>query len=109
MTVSHTKDAAVYWIGASGQILLTGQISGGGTVTTILTVGTPWSSFNLSGFDNLASLTFQDTTSGGFLVAPGMGIENINLGPSTPEPGTLVMFGSGILGLAGLLRRKLML
>ncbi len=26
---------------------------------------------------------------------------------STPEPGTLVMFGSGILGLAGMLRRKL--
>jgi hypothetical protein len=28
---------------------------------------------------------------------------------TTPEPGTLVMFGSGILGLAGLVRRKLML
>ena len=25
----------------------------------------------------------------------------------TPEPGTLVMFGSGILGLAGVLRRKI--
>ena len=24
----------------------------------------------------------------------------------TPEPGTLIMFGSGILGLAGVLRRK---
>ncbi len=28
---------------------------------------------------------------------------------TTPEPGTLVMFGSGILGLAGVLRRKLSL
>jgi len=27
--------------------------------------------------------------------------------PSTPEPGTLVMFGSGIIGLAGVLRRKI--
>jgi hypothetical protein len=27
--------------------------------------------------------------------------------PTTPEPGTLVMFGSGILGLAGVLRRKI--
>jgi PEP-CTERM motif len=26
--------------------------------------------------------------------------------PGTPEPGTLVMFGSGVIGLAGLLRRK---
>jgi PEP-CTERM motif-containing protein len=25
----------------------------------------------------------------------------------TPEPGSLVMFGSGIMGLAGLLRRKI--
>jgi hypothetical protein len=30
-------------------------------------------------------------------------------GIGTPEPGTLVMFGSGIIGLAGLVRRKLML
>jgi len=28
---------------------------------------------------------------------------------SCPEPGTLVMFGSGILGLAGVIRRKLSL
>jgi len=34
--------------------------------------------------------------------------DNVTLGSSTPapEPGTLVMFGSGALGLAGLLRRK---
>ena len=28
-------------------------------------------------------------------------------GTSTPEPGTLIMFGSGIIGLAGVLRRKI--
>ena len=28
---------------------------------------------------------------------------------STPEPGTLIMLGSGAVGLAGLLRRKLSL
>ena len=28
-------------------------------------------------------------------------------GAPTPEPGTLVMFGSGVLGLAGLVRRKI--
>jgi len=35
---------------------------------------------------------------------------NVTLGssnPGTPEPGTLVMFGSGVLGLAGVIRRKL--
>lgn len=25
----------------------------------------------------------------------------------TPEPGTMIMFGSGIVGLAGMLRRKI--
>jgi hypothetical protein len=37
---------------------------------------------------------------------------NVTLGssnPGTPEPGTLVMFGSGVLGLAGVIRRKLSL
>ena len=29
-----------------------------------------------------------------------------SFGPSVPEPGTFVMFGSGIIGLAGLVRRK---
>jgi hypothetical protein len=40
-----------------------------------------------------------------------IGFDNVTLGsgiptPGTPEPGTLVMFGSGALGLAGLIRRK---
>jgi hypothetical protein len=41
------------------------------------------------------------------------GSENSNLGTaqdflgSTPEPGTLAMFGTGMIGLAGILRRKL--
>jgi hypothetical protein len=37
---------------------------------------------------------------------------NVTLGsanPGTPEPGTLIMFGSGVLGLAGVIRRKLTL
>jgi hypothetical protein len=29
------------------------------------------------------------------------------IGVPTPEPGTLALFGTGILGLAGLIRRKL--
>ncbi len=42
------------------------------------------------------------------------GTENNNLGTaqdflsSTPEPGTIALMGSGAIGLAGLLRRKLL-
>lgn len=43
----------------------------------------------------------------------GLSIDNVTvhgvpIPGETPEPGTLIMFGSGILGLAGMLRRKLM-
>jgi hypothetical protein len=37
-------------------------------------------------------------------------LDNVSLsggGGTTPEPGTLVLFGSGLLGLAGVIRRKL--
>jgi len=33
--------------------------------------------------------------------------EAFTIGGSTPEPSSIMLFGSGILGLAGLLRRKL--
>lgn len=99
-------DASVYWIGASGQLNLIGQLEGGGTVTTTLDVTSTWASFSLSNFNNLVSLTFQDSQHGGFLVAPGFGIDNINTAASTPEPATLALLASGMLGLAGM-RRKL--
>jgi len=34
---------------------------------------------------------------------------NFTYGSSVPEPGTLVLLGSGLLGAAGLIRRKLSL
>jgi hypothetical protein len=53
----------------------------------------------------------QYSTAGALLstgpyVAGAQGGE-FDLAPTTPEPGTLIMFGSGILGLAGVLRRKI--
>jgi PEP-CTERM motif len=52
--------------------------------------------------------TAQSIDFGG--VANQIVFDDVTFGSSTPgvpEPGTLVMFGSGILGLAGLVRRKL--
>ena len=56
--------------------------------------------FSFSG----AAFTSVEVTSADFV----MNINDITYnGSTTPEPGTLVMFGSGIIGLAGMLRRKI--
>lgn len=52
--------------------------------------------------------TAQSVSFGG--VANYIGFDNVTFGstnPTVPEPGTLALFGSGVLGLAGLIRRKL--
>ena len=38
-----------------------------------------------------------------------IGVDDVrySFGTATPEPGTLMLFGSGILGLAGVIRRKI--
>lgn len=38
---------------------------------------------------------------------PGIFTTNLPTGGNAPEPGTLMMFGTGIVGMAGLLRRKI--
>jgi hypothetical protein len=52
--------------------------------------------------ETIDGITFSPTTSN------WVGIDNFAYG-GTPEPGTIALLGSGILGLAGVLRRKLML
>lgn len=62
----------------------------------------PWFPIGVSFSGTAMSVDFTGT-------ANQIGFDNITLGsktPGTPEPGTLVMFGSGVIGLAGLLRRK---
>jgi hypothetical protein len=65
----------------------------------------PWFPVGVTFSGTAYSVNFSGT-------ANYIGFDNITLGsgtptPGTPEPGTLVMFGSGILGLAGMLRRKI--
>ena len=60
---------------------------------------------DLSGFSNITEIRLYNIVDGGgigwdtFQYTQGQG--------TTPEPGTLIMFGSGIIGLAGMLRRKI--
>ncbi len=62
-----------------------------------------WSEVGVSFGSTAESVVFSGS-------ANYIGFADITLGSSqviTPEPGTLVMLGSGVLGLAGVLRRKL--
>ena len=72
-------------------------------------------------FIGAGNLLYSDGEGHGAIQFPGtftqitineQGFENwrgFTVGVTTPEPGTLLMFGSGILGLAGVLRRKIKL
>jgi|SRR5664279_4088317 len=57
---------------------------------------------NWSGLQSVSFSASTTTGSGWFAI----GDINVN-GSQTPEPGTMIMFGSGILGLAGILRRRI--
>jgi PEP-CTERM motif len=48
-----------------------------------------------------ATLTFSVNN-----ISQDMGLDNVTIRAATPEPGTLVMLGSGLLGALGILRRK---
>jgi len=79
------------------------------------TLGNPWGTpdgnsgdFNLFFNNNGPSGTFYFTltTDGG--TQDPMLLTSFAPVSSTPEPGTLIMLGTGVLGLAGTLRRKLL-
>lgn len=66
-----------------------------------------------SGYLTPDLFTVTDTPFSTVLITSSDFVLNINNitynSTTTPEPGTLVMFGSGIIGLAGVLRRKISL
>ena len=104
--------------GTSGNYFTSGITSGdafsiwGYTGSTPL-VGLPTG--YTSGSPISADMTLSGETIAGMTLIPGtytFTIPNDTIildigGSSVPEPGTLVMFGSGIIGLAGILRRKI--
>ena len=52
------------------------------------------------------SLSFPNGIASGALTYGNLGIGNLSIS-STPEPGTLAMMGTGLLGIVGVLRRRM--
>ena len=69
-----------------GMVVVTGTVNGG-QVTLIIDVKTPLSGLNGTASGTLSAAVVFHTV--------------------TPEPGTMLLFGSGLLLVAGVLRRKL--
>ncbi|MCG8641478.1 MAG: PEP-CTERM sorting domain-containing protein [Desulfobacterales bacterium] len=87
-----------------GTFTFIGNFSAGGSIVQNVTLDgvLGGEQFNFSGFENLLSVTFD--VPGTFDVA--MEIDNIVLSSPVPEPGTILLFGVGLIGLAGVSRRK---
>jgi PEP-CTERM motif len=106
--------------GVGGSVTVYDQLGGMGNILATLALSTtpsggpgcsgnytycPWVPVGVTFSGTAYSVNFSGT-------ANYIGFDNITLGsgtptPGIPEPGTLVMFGSGLAGLAGVIRRKL--
>jgi hypothetical protein len=94
-TVSSDDMAFVY---LNGQIVCDdGGVKGASPVNC--------TSSTIFGNDNMLEVFYVDLDPTGAVLDFGINTEDITTS-ATPEPGTLLLFGSGLLGLAGFVRRK---
>ncbi|MGB8328073.1 MAG: PEP-CTERM sorting domain-containing protein [Steroidobacteraceae bacterium] len=78
---------------------IVGYVDGGGTLAQQLTIGDTWTTFDLSGFNDLTSVEIF-----GAGVGPDLAMDN--LVANVPEPATLSLLGFGLAGIGALRRRR---
>ncbi len=89
------------WNGTNGTIP-----GGGGTQVPAYTY--EFDGFNVTGNPNLWYWITTDMPIDGLKVRSFSTYDGMALAAPTPEPGSLILLGSGVVGLAGLLRRRLL-
>jgi hypothetical protein len=79
----------------------------GGAVTNISRGNSLNNSISVNGWGNL-SITGLDTTVGNWnLTAGNNGSANLSFSAAVPEPGSMLLLGTGLFGLAGAVRRRM--
>jgi len=87
----------------SGQVTLTGTVSGGGSVQQVLNLNGALTTYNITGMDDLLALDIS--FDGATYFAP-FDLDNIQMSV-VPLPAGVWLFGSAMVGLAGWSRRRI--
>jgi len=111
-TISITNDAATPFYllaldassmgNTSGQLTLSGTLSGGGSVQQVLNLNSALTTYNITGLNNLSALDISFDGSASF--AP-FDVDNVQMS-LVPVPAAVWLFGSALVGLAGWSRRR---
>jgi hypothetical protein len=91
---------------STDSVTLTASVVGGGTDTATFTVSNSAASFETLNWSGITGVTFTTNPVGEYFAIDNVTI-NAPATSATPEPSSLALLGTGILSVAGAVRRKL--